>query len=32
MAEKKYQKYILTGPDKDYLASLKTPKSIEESS
>jgi len=30
MAEKKYQKYILTEPDKDYLASLKTPKSIDE--
>ena len=30
MAEKQYQKYIITEPDKDYLASLKTPKSIEE--
>jgi len=30
MGENKYQKYILTEPDKDYLASLKTPKSIEE--
>ena len=30
MAGKGYQKYILTEPDKDYMASLKTPKSIEE--
>ena len=30
MADRKYEKYILTEPDKDYLASLKAPKSMEE--
>jgi hypothetical protein len=30
MAKRKYSKYILTDVDKNYLASLKTPKSIDE--
>ncbi|MBN2238442.1 MAG: hypothetical protein JW712_01605 [Dehalococcoidales bacterium] len=30
MTEKKYEKYIMTEPDKDYLASLKSPDYIEE--